>query len=77
MRFACTSCLTEREIPSGAAWPTSCECGGTAWTSVPVEPKMLAHVGAFDSANAANALLRQPGSPLDSFRGVGASYTPH
>lgn len=76
MLYVCTSCLKEREIGAAAAWPSSCECGGTSWTSPPPAPVMtlatLTHGGAFDPAANAKALLRQPGSPLDSFRNGGA-----
>lgn len=76
MKYACTACLKEREIPTSAAWPASCECGGTVWTSAPAMPmKSFDGLGTFDSAHAANALLRQPGSPLDSFRNSGAVST--
>lgn len=72
MKYACVSCGKEREIPLEARWPDGCsECGGTVWTSAPVTPMTsFQNIGSIDPANAANALLRQPGSPLGSLRNV-------
>lgn len=70
MRYVCTSCSKERVIAVGAAWPSACECGGTTWAGPAATP--LAYAGTFDPAASAKALLRQPGSPLDSFHNGGA-----